>query len=124
MNEQDIDDNCMRFAGGGTMSWTWGPATCDPCPGTQPAWAAAGQVTQPEGESRRQELAQPSMRIVSRATLTHGRAAFVLDVVAEGKIQVRLFDAAGRAVRDLADKHYSAGLHHLDWDGKDDNGRQ
>lgn len=40
-----------------------------------------------------------------------------------GDARVQLFDAAGRRVRDLAARHFAAGRHAIDWDGRDEQGR-
>ncbi|MGQ0723530.1 MAG: FlgD immunoglobulin-like domain containing protein, partial [Candidatus Eiseniibacteriota bacterium] len=38
-------------------------------------------------------------------------------------VQVRVFDAAGRAVRTLSEATRAAGSHEITWDGRDDQGR-
>jgi len=45
-------------------------------------------------------------------------------LAAAGRVQVRLHDLAGRAVRTLFDASQPAGRYLLRWDGRDDAGRQ
>jgi hypothetical protein len=39
-----------------------------------------------------------------------------------GKVDVDIYDAAGRQVRTLVDGEEAAGMHHVVWDGRDDEG--
>ena len=41
-----------------------------------------------------------------------------------GRVALRVFDAAGRRVRTLADRTFEPGLHELVWRGDDDHGRR
>ena len=50
------------------------------------------------------------------------RLRFELDVA--GDVDLRVFDARGRLVRDFAPEGYAAGLHAVTWDGRDTSGRQ
>jgi flagellar hook assembly protein FlgD len=38
-------------------------------------------------------------------------------------VRVRIYDVAGRLVRDLVDSHFAASRHVVAWDGRDDAGR-
>ncbi|MBD3222061.1 hypothetical protein GF314_12550 [bacterium] len=40
-----------------------------------------------------------------------------------GQVTAAVYDARGRRVRSLADRHLTAGTHRLTWDGRDGNGR-
>jgi len=42
----------------------------------------------------------------------------------EGRVQLSVFDVAGRRVALLADSHYTAGRHTATWDGRSDSGRE
>jgi hypothetical protein len=55
--------------------------------------------------------------------LRSGSAAVEFGLAAADRVEVRLYDVAGRLVRTLADRLYPAGEHHLVWDGADDTGR-
>jgi flagellar hook assembly protein FlgD len=43
-------------------------------------------------------------------------------VAKAGRVQVNIYDVAGRKVRGLADRVFPAGEHTLQWDGTDDAG--
>ena len=43
-------------------------------------------------------------------------------VAKAGRVQVTIYDVAGRKVRDLTDRVFPAGEHTLQWDGADDGG--
>jgi hypothetical protein len=51
------------------------------------------------------------------------RTALGFSLTAEGPVDVRVYDAAGRSVRVLQSGFAPAGRHTLDWDGQDDAGR-
>ena len=56
-------------------------------------------------------------------SLMRGRPAQVLlSVATTGRIRVALYDVAGRKVRILTDRVFTAGEHTLQWDGTDDTG--
>jgi flagellar hook assembly protein FlgD len=46
-----------------------------------------------------------------------------LELPADGSVSLRLFDARGRLVRDLATGDLRAGRHDIRWDGRDQAGR-
>jgi flagellar hook assembly protein FlgD len=43
-------------------------------------------------------------------------------VASEGRVQLMVFDAAGRRIRMLVDEDQPAGSHHVTFDGRDDAG--
>jgi flagellar hook assembly protein FlgD len=42
----------------------------------------------------------------------------------KSRVRITIYDAAGRRVRRLVDSGYPTGLHSVQWDGRDDRGRQ
>ena len=46
-----------------------------------------------------------------------GRTELTFDLARAGRVELRIFDTAGRSVRTLADGWYAAGSHVLAWDG-------
>jgi len=52
-----------------------------------------------------------------------GTSAIRLEVASPQRVEVDVVDVAGRVLRHLAARELAAGLHELDWDGKDDAGR-
>jgi len=48
--------------------------------------------------------------------------AFALD--SEKAASLRVYDVRGALIRTLADKRLGAGIHRLEWDGRDDNGQE
>jgi len=46
-----------------------------------------------------------------------GRTELTFDLARPGRVELRIFDTAGRSVRTLADGWYGAGSHPLVWDG-------
>ncbi len=74
---------------------------------------SGGPVTSVAGESLREFFridGNPARRGMARVHLAIARA---------GRIEVKLYDIAGRAVRTLADRSFTAGEHTLSWDGRD-----
>jgi len=49
-------------------------------------------------------------------------ATITFAVAARSDVEVAVYDTLGRQVRLLATKNYAVGLHHLVWDGRNDNG--
>lgn len=41
-----------------------------------------------------------------------------------GRVTIKIFDMLGRQVRMLVEEDYEPGFHAVEWDGKDDSGRQ
>jgi hypothetical protein len=52
-----------------------------------------------------------------------GSTAIEVAVAGPSRIQLRIFDSAGRLVRTLLDRPLAAGTHTQHWDGHDDSGR-
>jgi len=61
---------------------------------------------------------------VGDALMRHGESKVVLGIAHQGRVQVHVFDVAGRKVRLLADRVFPAGEQTLVWDGTDDGGRK
>jgi hypothetical protein len=59
---------------------------------------------------------------VGNAVMRAGPALVRLGVAHAGRVQVSIYDVAGRRVRTLADRVFPAGEHTLQWDGTDDAG--
>jgi hypothetical protein len=59
---------------------------------------------------------------VGNAVMRAGPALVRLGVAHAGRMQVSIYDVAGRKVRTLADRVFPAGEHTLQWDGTDDAG--
>jgi hypothetical protein len=51
-----------------------------------------------------------------------GSSHLVLTMKTAARCRVVVFDALGRTIRRLADARFEAGVHGLDWDGRDDGG--
>jgi len=52
------------------------------------------------------------------------RAAIAWELPVAGRVSVKVYDAAGRAVRDLAGGYMGAGRHSVTWDGRAADGRR
>jgi len=52
----------------------------------------------------------------------HSSTAFRISTPREGEVRVRIFDTGGRLVR-MLDQRLPAGIHQIDWDGRDHVGR-
>jgi hypothetical protein len=61
---------------------------------------------------------------VGDALMRHGESKVVLGIAQTGRVQVHVYDVAGRKVRMLADRVFPAGEQTLVWDGTDDGGRK
>ena len=55
---------------------------------------------------------------------TDGPSVVAFQVPASTRVDLGLFDVAGRQVRSLANGMFEAGAHDIAWDGKDSNGRE
>jgi hypothetical protein len=55
--------------------------------------------------------------------LAQGQARIALGLARADRVEVKIYDVAGRLVRALADRTFTAGIHTLTWDGADDRGR-
>jgi hypothetical protein len=83
--------------------------TCAPCLGLDVP-----------GSGRGDELA--SFMKVGDAVMRHGTSTVRLGIDHAGRVQVNVYDVAGRKVRTLADRVFPAGEAKLVWDGTDDAG--
>jgi len=50
------------------------------------------------------------------------QTTIAFEIPSSGTVQVKIFDASGRLVRNLVNGEQGAGLHSLLFDGRDDNG--
>ena len=57
-----------------------------------------------------------------RANPARGSVEFDFTAPREGPISVRIYDVAGRVIRELMNETVGAGEHHLVWDGRDQGG--
>jgi subtilisin family serine protease len=62
------------------------------------------------------------MRISVTPNPVHGAASIRFALPTGGRVQLVLFDAAGRRVRTLAEGPLAAGPHRVDWDGRGERG--
>jgi len=67
--------------------------------------------------------AYTSFMKIGNAVMKQGASSVRLGVANTGRVQVHVYDVAGRRVRTLADRVFPAGEHELVWDGTDDAGR-
>jgi hypothetical protein len=58
------------------------------------------------------------------ALMRRGESKVFLGIASSGRVQVNVYDVAGRKVRLLADRYFEAGEQTLVWDGTDDSGRK
>ena len=58
------------------------------------------------------------------ALMRRGESKVLLGIAQAGRVQVNVYDVAGRKVRKLADRIFPAGEQTLVWDGTDDGGRK
>src|SRR5262245_3229314 len=61
---------------------------------------------------------------IGDAVMRHGASTVRLGIAPAGRVQVHVYDVAGRRVRLLADRVFPAGEQTLTWDGTDDGGRK
>jgi probable HAF family extracellular repeat protein len=55
---------------------------------------------------------------------SYGRTRLSFTLAIAGHASLRIYDLAGRSVRNLADGRFGAGSTSLDWDGRDDDGQR
>src|SRR6185436_10202965 len=60
---------------------------------------------------------------IGNALMRNGLSTVRLGIAHAGRVQVNVYDVAGRRVRTLADRVFPAGEQVLQWDGTDDAGR-
>lgn len=65
-------------------------------------------------------MGTPGLRVPS---IHSTDAALRFETVADGKVSLAVFDAAGRNRRSLLDERVSDGAHELTWDGRDESGQ-
>jgi hypothetical protein len=59
---------------------------------------------------------------IGNSVMRQGASSVRFGVAKAGRVQVNIYDVAGRKVRGLADRVFPAGEHTLQWDGTDDAG--
>jgi len=59
---------------------------------------------------------------IGNSVMRQGASVVRLGVAHAGRVQVSIYDVAGRKVRNLADRVFPAGEAELQWDGTDDSG--
>jgi hypothetical protein len=59
---------------------------------------------------------------IGNSVMKQGASSVRFGVAKAGRVQVNIYDVAGRKVRGLADRVFPAGEHTLQWDGTDDAG--
>ena len=59
---------------------------------------------------------------IGNSIMKQGGSSVRFGVARAGRVQVSIYDVAGRKVRGLADRVFPAGEHTLQWDGTDDAG--
>ena len=59
---------------------------------------------------------------IGNAVMRQGASQVLFGVAKAGRVQVEIYDVAGRKVRNLADRVFPAGEHTLQWDGADNAG--
>jgi hypothetical protein len=76
---------------------------------------AAEETLSPEVSGLSQNYPNP----MTVATIIHYQVA-----LPGGRVQIRIYDAAGRLVRELVDENLAPNYYSIAWDGRDDQGRQ
>jgi flagellar hook assembly protein FlgD len=61
---------------------------------------------------------------IGNAVMRQGLSSVRFGVAKAARVQLTLYDVAGRRVRNLADRMFPAGEHELKWDGTDDAGNK
>ena len=79
--------------------------------------APAATLDTPQGNR-----AYTSFMKIGNSVMKQGTSFVHFGVAKPGRVQVSIYDVAGRKVRNLADRVFSAGEHTLQWDGTDDAG--
>jgi hypothetical protein len=59
---------------------------------------------------------------LNRPNPVYGSTWIPYSLSREGAVELRIFDASGRAIRTLVDDRVPPGVHHAVWDGRDDSG--
>ena len=79
--------------------------------------APAATLDTPQGNR-----AYTSFMKIGNSVMKQGTSFVHFGVAKPGRVQVSIYDVAGRKVRNLADRVFPAGEHTLQWDGTDDAG--
>ncbi|MBN1479769.1 hypothetical protein EH223_17820 [candidate division KSB1 bacterium] len=76
------------------------------------------------GSSQQRILVNLDFELSPPNVVSPGTTAIPIDfAVAAGRVEMKLYDVAGRHITDLANSDYAAGRHTLVWDGKTENGQ-
>ena len=59
---------------------------------------------------------------IGNSVMRQGASSVRFGIAKTGRVQLSIYDVAGRKVRNLADRIFPAGEHTLQWDGTDDAG--
>ena len=62
-------------------------------------------------------------QLTAKGNPSHGRMDLTLALERDGKVRVGVFDVSGRSVASLVDDWMPAGVHDVQWDGRDESGR-
>jgi hypothetical protein len=115
----DIDDLMDRFCGNdaGRRSYLWSVYNKNIFGGICPI-SAAPTIDVPQGTT-------PSMNFLGLRNnpVRSGLAEVRFGLARKDRVEIKIHDLAGRAVRTLASREFPAGEHTLNWDGRDDEGR-
>jgi len=64
-----------------------------------------------------------SLALRSENPMRDGLAKITFGIIRREKVEMRVYDVAGRLVKTLANREFVAGSHEIFWDGSDDEGR-
>jgi hypothetical protein len=118
----DIEHLYSRYCdtAGGRLAWYYYAlgnvfaGICSICPG-----APCLTLDTPQADRGRDVM---DFLKVGNAVMQRGGSVVLIGVAKRGRVQVSIYDVAGRKVRNLADRVLPAGEHRLRWDGTDDAG--
>jgi hypothetical protein len=66
---------------------------------------------------------EPYLALRSENPFRSGTARITFGITRRERVEIRLYDVTGRAVRTLASREFDIGHHELHWDGAGDDGR-
>jgi len=89
-------------------------------PGDATCWVKQATASILERESRTSPTALPSM--VANPNPATGRVRVSFSAAYSGKVRLAVYDAAGRLVKEVADRHYNMGQHSVSWNRRDESG--
>jgi hypothetical protein len=75
-------------------------------------------------ETPRSQHPAPEFFKIGNSVMRQGESTVRLGIAHAGRVQVNIYDVAGRKVRTLADRIFPAGEAKLVWDGTDDTGQK